>query len=68
MHSNKHSIIQLEGRIRWADVNKNDGMISTASVKNLINDKTKVIIILHKEGDYCDHKEIKEIAKEKISQ
>ncbi len=56
-------ILQLGGKIRWADVNKNNGMISPESVKKLVNKKTKAIIVLHKEGDYCELKEIREIAK-----
>ena len=58
-------IMQLGGRIRWADVNKNNGMINSESVKKLINQRTKAILILHKEGDFCEHKEIREIAIEK---
>ncbi len=58
-------IIQLGGIIKWADVNKHDGMINTNSVKKLINEKTKAIIVLHKEGDYCDIDELRELANEK---
>ena len=56
-------ILQLGGKIKWADVNKNNGMISPESVKKLVNKKTKAIIVLHKEGDYCELNEIREIAK-----
>ena len=46
-------IIQLGAVIKWADVNKSDGMIKEESVKQLINKKTKAIIVLHKEGDFA---------------
>ena len=55
-------ILQLGGKIRWADVNRTSGMICAESVKKLINNKTKAIMVLHKEGDYCELKDIREIA------
>ena len=57
-------IIQLGGLIKWADVNKSDGMINPESVKALINKKTKAILVLHKEGDLCEINKIREIAYE----
>lgn len=58
-------IVQLGGKIRWADVNRSNGMINSESVEKLINSNTKAIIVLHKEGDYCDLKRIRELANEK---
>ena len=54
-------IMQLGGRIRWADVNKNNGMINSESVKKLINQRTKAIIILHKKEIFVNIKRLERL-------
>ncbi len=55
-------ILALGARPVWADVEKNTGMIDPSKLEALITEKTKAILVLHKEGDLAKMNEIMEIA------
>ena len=44
-------ILQLGATPVWADVDPETGMIDPEEVETLINEKTRAILVLHKEGD-----------------
>ncbi len=56
-------ILELGGRIVWGDVDPETGMLNPDGIESLINDKTKAICVLHKEGDPARLNEILAIAK-----
>lgn len=56
-------ILALGGKIVWADVERNTGMLDPLSVRDHITSKTKAILVLHKEGDLAKLDEINMIAK-----
>lgn len=56
-------ILSLGAKPIWADVEKETGMVDPKSIEGLITEKTKAILILHKEGDLAKLDEILEIAK-----
>lgn len=56
-------ILSLGAKPIWADVEKNTGMIDPNCLENLITEKTKAILVLHKEGDLAKIDEINLIAK-----
>ena len=51
-------------KIRWADVDKNTGLLSPESVKSKITDRTKAIVLVHYAGMVCDMDEFNKISKE----
>lgn len=52
----------LGGRIKWADVDPETGMIDPVSIESKISSKTKAIIVLHKDGDLAEIDKIQKIA------
>jgi len=55
-------ILSLGAKPVWADVEKDTGMVDPSSLEQLISEKTKAILVLHKEGDLAKLNEIKAIA------
>lgn len=56
-------IIALGGKPVWADVDPETGMIDPDDIEHLVNEKTRAILVLHKEGDPARLDEILAIAK-----
>lgn len=57
--------IKLVGaKVVWADVDPNTGLISAESVRSLITDKTKAIMLVHYAGMVCDLDKFNAISKE----
>ena len=56
-------ILSLGAKPVWADVEKETGMVDPKSLEALITEKTKAILVLHKEGDLAKLDEILKIAK-----
>ncbi len=46
----------------WVDVNPRNGMVDPSAIEPLITDRTRAILVLHKEGDPAPMREILEIA------
>ena len=61
--STNQPILQLGGKIVWADVQRNTGNIDPQDVEKKITAKTKAIIAMHWAGQPCDIKELNHIAK-----
>ena len=61
MCCDKYAILQLGGKIRWADVNRTSGMILQNQLET-INNQNKGYYGSSQEGDYCELKDIREIA------
>ncbi len=60
------AVVNAGGKPVFADIEKETYGLCAESVRNLINDKTKAIIVVHYLGDICrDIHEIREIADEK---
>jgi len=55
-------IVALGAKPVWADVERETGMVDPNSIEKLITDKTKAILVLHKEGDLAKLNEISRIA------
>ncbi len=60
-----HSAEYTGARVKFADIDYKSGNINIQSFKNLINKKTKAIILVHMAGRSCDMKEIVKICKSK---
>mgnify|MGYP001291489399 FL=1 len=58
-----HSVEYTGAKTVFADIDIDSGNISIASIKKLINKKTKAIIIVHMAGRSCELKEILKICK-----
>lgn len=56
--SNVH-IIHRQAKIRWADIDPITGLIDPASVKKLINNKTKAIVAVNWGGKFADYDALK---------
>lgn len=56
-------ILYLGARIVWADSDPETGMIDPNGIEKLITNKTKAIVVLHKDGDLAKLDEILTIAK-----
>ena len=56
-------ILSLGAKPIWCDVEKDTGMIDPKDIESLITEKTKAIMVLHKEGDLAKLDEIIGIAK-----
>lgn len=55
--------ILLQGaRVHWADIDPLTGNLSSASIANAINEKTKAIMLVHWGGQPCDLAEINALA------
>lgn len=61
--ASNHPILELGATPVWADVDPNTGMIDPNGLEKLINERTRAILILHKEGDPARIDEILSIAK-----
>lgn len=48
------SIAMAGGKIVWGDVNPRNGLLDPTSVRSLITDKTKAIVLVHYAGMVCD--------------
>lgn len=58
------SIKLVGGKVVWADIDPNTGLISPESVRALITPKTKAIMLVHYAGMVCDMDKFNEISKE----
>lgn len=56
-------ILSLGAKPVWADCEKDTGMIDPNSLEELITEKTKAILVLHKDGDLAKMNEIISVAK-----
>ena len=61
-----NSVIYLEGRPVFCDIDLNTYNIDESKIKRLINKKTKAIVPVHFAGLACNMKEIKKIALEML--
>jgi len=52
------------GKVVWADVQKDTGLLDPVSVRSKITDKTKAILLVHYAGMVCDMDEFNKISKE----
>lgn len=48
------SIAMVGGKIVWGDVNPENGLLAPESVRTLITEKTKAIVLVHYAGMVCD--------------
>jgi dTDP-4-amino-4,6-dideoxygalactose transaminase len=55
-------IKMLGGKIRWADIDPETGMINANTILPLINSNTKAIYVLHKEGSPAEIENIYKLA------
>lgn len=58
------SIAMVGGKVVWGDVNPNNGLLDPKSVRSLITDKTKAIMLVHYAGMVCDMDEFNTISAE----
>lgn len=59
-----NTTIALTGaKIVWADVDEDTGLISPASIREKITERTKAIMVVHYAGMVCNMDEINEISK-----
>lgn len=58
------SIVASGGRIVWGDVDPDNGLLNPESVRSLITDKTKAIVLVHYAGMVCDMDEFYKISSE----
>lgn len=55
-------ILELGGKPVWADVDPDTGISDINDIERLINEKTRAIVILHKEGDIAPLDELVKLA------
>ena len=48
------SIAMVGGKVVWGDVDPRNGLLDPASVRTLINERTKAIVLVHYAGMVCD--------------
>lgn len=58
------SIAMVGAKVVWGDVDPNNGLLDPKSVRGLITEKTKAIVIVHYAGMVCDLDEFNKISKE----
>lgn len=58
------SIAMVGGKVVWGDVNPNNGLLDPKSVRALITERTKVIMLVHYAGMVCDMDEFNKISAE----
>jgi dTDP-4-amino-4,6-dideoxygalactose transaminase len=58
------SILTTGAKIVWGDVNPNNGLLDPNSVRNIISEKTKAIVLVHYAGMVCDMDEFNKISNE----
>lgn len=57
-------IAMIGAKVVWGDVDPNNGLLDPASVRTLITEKTKAIVLVHYAGMVCDMDEFNKISKE----
>lgn len=60
-----HAVEYTGGKAVFADIDYRSGNITFSSIKNLINKKTKAIIVVHMAGRSCELKKILKLCKSK---
>ena len=58
------SIAMVGAKVVWGDVDPENGLLDPKSVRSLITDKTKAIVLVHYAGMVCDMDEFYKISKE----
>lgn len=58
------SIAMVGGKVVWGDVNPNNGLLNSESVRSLITERTKAIVLVHYAGMVCDMDAFNQISKE----
>ena len=58
------SIKMIGAKVVWGDVDPNNGLLDPESVRSLITDKTRAIVLVHYAGMVCDMDEFYKISKE----
>ena len=58
------SIKMVGAKVVWGDVDPKNGLLDPKSVRTLINEKTKAIVLVHYAGMVCDMDEFYKISKE----
>lgn len=58
------SIKMAGAKVVWGDVNPNNGLLDPKSVRTLITEKTKAIVLVHYAGMVCDMDEFYKISEE----
>lgn len=58
------SIAMVGAKVVWGDVDPQNGLLDPKSVRNLITEKTKAIVLVHYAGMVCDMDEFYKISKE----
>lgn len=58
------AIKMIGAKVVWGDVNPNNGLLDPKSVRNLITEKTKAIVMVHYAGMVCDMDEFNKISQE----
>lgn len=58
------SIAMVGGKVVWGDVNPNNGLLDPESVRSLITEKTKAIVLVHYAGMVCDMDAFNQISEE----
>lgn len=58
------SIAMVGAKVVWGDVDPRNGLLDPKSVRSLITDKTKAIVMVHYAGMVCDMDEFYKISKE----
>lgn len=58
------SIAMVGAKVVWGDVDVNTGLLDPVSVRSLISEKTKAIILVHYAGMVCDMNEFNKISDE----
>jgi perosamine synthetase len=58
------AIAMMGAKVVWGDVDPNNGLLDPSSVRSLINEKTKAIVLVHYAGMVCDLREFEKISQE----
>ena len=58
------SIKMVGAKVVWGDVDPDNGLLDPKSVRELITEKTKAIVVVHYAGMVCDMDEFNKISKE----
>lgn len=58
------SIKMVGAKVVWGDVDPSNGLLDPASVRSLITEKTKAIVLVHYAGMVCDMDEFNKISQE----
>ncbi len=58
------SIAMTGAKIVWCDVDPNNGLLDPSSVRSLITEKTKAIVVVHYAGMVCNMDEFNKISQE----